>query len=186
MKKLHQVLKVWNRSPPLEPLKFEKDNDSNFHVDFVAAAASLRAQNYGIPPASRSQSKRIVGQIIPAIATTTAAVAGLVGLELYKVVGGPRPLRAFRHSYLHLAENRLERWEPCAPAVQKLHPLTWTWTCWNRLEVPAGQPEKTLELLLAYLKEQFGLRVKMLLFGKALLYSARWSPEKQAQRLALG
>lgn len=26
----------------------------------------------------------------------------------------------------------------------------------------------------------------MLLFGKALLYSARWSPEKQAQRLALG
>ncbi|XP_032176017.1 ubiquitin-like modifier-activating enzyme 7 isoform X4 [Mustela erminea] len=185
LKKLHQVLKVWNRSPPLEPLKFEKDNDSNFHVDFVAAAASLRAQNYGIPPASRSQSKRIVGQIIPAIATTTAAVAGLVGLELYKVVGGPRPLRAFRHSYLHLAENRFERWEPCAPAVQKLHPLTWTWTCWNRLEVPAGQPEKTLELLLAYLKEQFGLRVKMLLFGKALLYSARWSPEKQAQRLAL-
>ncbi|XP_047549674.1 ubiquitin-like modifier-activating enzyme 7 [Lutra lutra] len=185
LKKLHQVLKVWNRSPPLEPLKFEKDNDSNFHVDFVAAAASLRAQNYGIPPANRSQSKQIVGQIIPAIATTTAAVAGLVGLELYKVVGGPRPLRAFRHSYLHLAENRFERWEPCAPTVQKLHPLTWTWTCWNRLLVPAGQPEKTLELLLAYLEEQFGLRVKMLLFGKALLYSARWSPEKQAQRLAL-
>ncbi|XP_045847907.1 ubiquitin-like modifier-activating enzyme 7 isoform X3 [Meles meles] len=185
LKKLHQVLKVWNRSPPLEPLKFQKDNDSNFHVDFVAAAASLRAQNYGIPPANRSQSKRIVGQIIPAIATTTAAVAGLVGLELYKVVGGPRPLRAFRHSYLHLAENRFERWEPCAPAVQKLHPLTWTWTCWNRLEVPAGQPEKTLKLLLAYLEEQFGLRVRMLLFGKALLYSARWSPEKQAQRLAL-
>lgn len=24
LKKLHQVLKVWNRSPPLEPLKFEK------------------------------------------------------------------------------------------------------------------------------------------------------------------
>lgn len=64
-----------------------------------------------------------MGQIIPAIATTTAAVAGLVGLELYKVVGGPRPLRAFRHSYLHLAENRLERWEPCAPAVQKVSPL---------------------------------------------------------------
>lgn len=32
-----------------------QDDDSNFHVDFVAAAASLRAQNYGIPPASRAQ-----------------------------------------------------------------------------------------------------------------------------------
>ncbi|XP_030888228.1 ubiquitin-like modifier-activating enzyme 7 isoform X4 [Leptonychotes weddellii] len=188
LKKLHQVLEVWSGSPPLEPLKFEKasqDNDSNFHVDFVVAAASLRAQNYGIPPANRTQSKRIVGQIIPAIATTTAAVAGLVGLELYKLVGGPRPLSAFRHSYLHLAENRFSSWVPCAPAIQKLHYLTWTWTCWNRLKVPAGQPEKTLELLLAHLHEQFGLRVMMLLHGRALLYSARWSPNKQAQHLAL-
>ncbi|XP_014932558.2 ubiquitin-like modifier-activating enzyme 7 isoform X1 [Acinonyx jubatus] len=185
LKKLHKVLEVWSGSPPLEPLKFEKDNDSNFHVDFVAAAASLRAQNYGIPPANHAQSKRIVGQIIPAIVTTTAAVAGLVGLELYKVVNGPRPLSAFRHSHLHLAENRFSRWVPCAPAIQKCHHLTWTWTCWDRLKVPAGQPERTLKSLLAHLQERYGLRVKMLLHGKALLYSAGWSPEKQAQHLAL-
>uniref|UniRef100_A0A673VDB6 Ubiquitin like modifier activating enzyme 7 n=1 Tax=Suricata suricatta TaxID=37032 RepID=A0A673VDB6_SURSU len=152
LKKLHKVLEVWSGSPPLKPLKFEKDNDSNFHVDFVAAAASLRAQNYGIPPANRAQSKRIVGQIIPAIATTTAAVAGLLGLELYKVVGGPRPLSAFRHSRLHLAENRFNRWVPCAPAIQKCHHLTWTWTCWDCLKVPAGQPERTLKSLLAHLQ----------------------------------
>ncbi|XP_029771908.1 ubiquitin-like modifier-activating enzyme 7 isoform X5 [Suricata suricatta] len=185
LKKLHKVLEVWSGSPPLKPLKFEKDNDSNFHVDFVAAAASLRAQNYGIPPANRAQSKRIVGQIIPAIATTTAAVAGLLGLELYKVVGGPRPLSAFRHSRLHLAENRFNRWVPCAPAIQKCHHLTWTWTCWDCLKVPAGQPERTLKSLLAHLQERYGMRVKMLLHGKALLYSAGWSPEKQAQHLAL-
>nr|XP_055200566.1 ubiquitin-like modifier-activating enzyme 7 isoform X3 [Nyctereutes procyonoides] len=183
LKKLQEVLEVWNGSPPLKPLKFEKDNDSNFHMDFVAAAAILRAQNYGILPANRSQSKRIVGKIIPAIATTTAAVAGLVGLELYKVVGRPRPLSAFRHSFLHLAENRFNRWVPFAPAIQKFHHLTWT--CWDRLKVPAGQPERTLKLLLAHLQEQFGLRVKMLLHGRSLLYSAGWPPEKQAQCLAL-
>uniref|UniRef100_A0A8C0LBX2 Ubiquitin like modifier activating enzyme 7 n=1 Tax=Canis lupus dingo TaxID=286419 RepID=A0A8C0LBX2_CANLU len=148
LKKLQEVLEVWSGSPPLKPLKFEKDNDSNFHMDFVAAAASLRAQNYGILPANRSQ--RIVGKIIPAIATTTAAVAGLVGLELYKVVGRPRPLSAFRHCFLHLAENRFNRWVPFAPAIQKFHHLTWT--CWDRLKVPAGQPERTLKLLLAHLQ----------------------------------
>lgn len=69
-----------------------------------------------------------MGRIIPAIATSTAAVAGLVGLELYKVVGGPRPLSAFRHSYLHLAENYFSRWMPCAPDVQKVSPCLPTHT----------------------------------------------------------
>ncbi|XP_023087289.1 ubiquitin-like modifier-activating enzyme 7 isoform X4 [Piliocolobus tephrosceles] len=183
LKELNKALEVWTVGPPLKPLMFEKDDDSNFHVDFVAAAASLRCQNYGIPPVNRAQSKRIVGQIIPAIATSTAAVAGLLGLELYKVVGGPRPRSAFRHSYLHLAENYLIRYMPFAPAIQTFHHLKWT--CWDRLKVPAGQPERTLELLLAYLQEQHGLRVRMLLHGPARLYSAGWSPEKQAQRLPL-
>ncbi|XP_057562522.1 ubiquitin-like modifier-activating enzyme 7 isoform X2 [Hippopotamus amphibius kiboko] len=182
LKTLHEALEIWSVGPPLEPLTFEKDNDSNFHVDFVAAAASLRAQNYGIPPTDRAKTKRIVGQIIPAIATTTAAVAGLVGLELYKVVGGPRPRSAFRHSYLKLAENYFTRWVPSAPAIQEFHHLKWT--CWDRLEVPAGQPERTLESLLAHVQELQELRVRMLLHENALLYSAGWPPEKQAQHLS--
>uniref|UniRef100_A0A8C5YXP3 Ubiquitin like modifier activating enzyme 7 n=1 Tax=Marmota marmota marmota TaxID=9994 RepID=A0A8C5YXP3_MARMA len=182
LKKLQEALEVWDKFPPLKPLMFEK-NDSNFHMDFVTAAASLRSQNYGIIPFNYSQSKRIVGQIIPAIATTTAAVAGLVGLELYKVVYGARPLSAFRHSYLHLAENNFMRWVPSAPATQMFNCLKWT--SWDRLKVPAGQPERTLESLLAHLQEQHGLRVRMLLYDQALLYSARWSSQKQAQRLSL-
>ncbi len=44
------------KAPPLEKLNealFDKDDETNGHVDFITAASNLRAMNYGIPPASR-------------------------------------------------------------------------------------------------------------------------------------
>lgn len=49
------------------------------------------------------QSKRIAGRIIPAIATTTAAVAGLMCLELYKLVQRHRNIASYRTAYFVLA-----------------------------------------------------------------------------------
>ncbi len=41
---------------PLQKLNeaiFDKDDETNGHVDFITAASNLRASNYGIPPANR-------------------------------------------------------------------------------------------------------------------------------------
>lgn len=37
----------------LRPVEFEKDDDTNFHMDFIVACSNLRAENYDIPPADR-------------------------------------------------------------------------------------------------------------------------------------
>ncbi|KAJ8604786.1 hypothetical protein CTAYLR_001047 [Chrysophaeum taylorii] len=65
---------------------FEKDDDYNFHIDFVTACANCRAENYSINQTDHDAAKLAAGRIVPAIATTTASVTGLVMLELFKVV----------------------------------------------------------------------------------------------------
>merc|ERR1711962_506 len=87
----------------LTPLDFEKDDDNNFHMDFIVAASNLRAENYDIPPADSHKSKLIAGKIIPAIATTTSLVAGLVTLELLKLAQGHRDLESFKIGFINLA-----------------------------------------------------------------------------------
>lgn len=72
----------------IKPLDFEKDDDSNFHMDFIVAASNSRAANYKIQPADRHKSKLIAGKIIPAIATATSVVGGLATLELIKLAQG--------------------------------------------------------------------------------------------------
>lgn len=80
----------------LTPLEFEKDDDANFHIAFITATSNLRARNYKIAEADALRTKQIAGKIIPAIATTTALVTGLVCIELMKLVAGGKKARAMR------------------------------------------------------------------------------------------
>lgn len=61
----------------VNPIKFEKDDDTNFHVDVVSSLANMRARNYRIDEVDRLQAKLIAGRIVPAIATSTSLSTGL-------------------------------------------------------------------------------------------------------------
>ncbi|PWY68446.1 ubiquitin-like activating enzyme [Aspergillus heteromorphus CBS 117.55] len=65
-------------------LVFDKDDVDT--LDFVTAAANMRANIFKIDPKSKFDTKQMAGNIIPAIATTNAMTAGLCVLQAYKVL----------------------------------------------------------------------------------------------------
>jgi len=157
------------------PADFEKDQDLNFHIDFITAASNLRAFNYAITQASRHTCKMIAGKIIPAIATTTAAITGLVCLELYKLVAG-KPLAAFRDCNINIGVNTYQFFEPTAAKVFKggfdevmqvaMPPYKpGGYTKWDKLIVREG--DITLAQLLAHVKAKYGLTITFMESKKA-------------------
>ena len=103
------------RQARFEPADFEKDDDDNFHIDFITACSNLRAANYHIPSATRHKCKMIAGRIIPAIATTTASVTGLVMLEMFKVLQR-KPVEQLRNGNYDLGSNQYMLFEAEPPA----------------------------------------------------------------------
>lgn len=59
---------------------------------------------------------------MPAIITTTAAVAGLACLEVYKLVRGCRDLSCYRNSNLCLSDCLLLRVQPLPPPTYRVGP----------------------------------------------------------------
>lgn len=164
----------------IKPLEFEKDDDTNLHMDFIVAASNLRAANYKIPPADRHKSKLIAGKIIPAIATTTSVVAGLVCIELYKLLRNTKSLTAFKNGFVNLALPFFGFSEPIA--APKLEYCGKEWTLWDRFEV---QGEMTLAEFLQYFKEKHNLEITMLSQGVCMLYSFFMAKAKAQERLGL-
>ncbi|KAH7107030.1 hypothetical protein BKA62DRAFT_825615 [Auriculariales sp. MPI-PUGE-AT-0066] len=72
-----------------DTIGFDKDDDDA--LDFVTAASNLRSAAYGISTKTRWEVKEMAGNIIPAIATTNAIVAGLIVLQALQLLRLAKP-----------------------------------------------------------------------------------------------
>ena len=105
------------------PADFEKDDDSNRHIDFIVACSNSRAANYGIEPADRSKSKVILIKVI-------------VRKGAYKI-----DIRSALRGASFLPLLRLRRWSPVlfrlnftklsmeSTILKSIKILSSTWRC---------------------------------------------------------
>jgi len=179
---MSEKVKSLKVTPDLRPAEFEKDDDSNFHIQFIAAAANLRARNYKIQEVDFLKVKMTAGKIIPAIATTTAMVTGLVSAELLKIATlRNRKVEDFKNAFVTLALPLWVLSEPLPPlkTVSKEHdPIVMGpvkarpegFTTWDKVECKLG--DVTLKEFLDWLTAEVSIEVMIMSSGNACLYNS--------------
>jgi len=163
----------------LNVIEFEKDDDTNFHMDAIAGLSNMRARNYEIPEVDKLKAKFIAGRIIPAIATTTAMATGLVCLELYKVFNNAK-IEAYRNTFANLALPLFAMAEPIAAKTDKFKDLQWS--IWDRWII---EGDVTVAEVLAHFAEK-GLTVYSMSVGQSLVYNDIFPrhAERKGQRVS--
>jgi ubiquitin-activating enzyme E1 len=164
----------------LSSIDFDKDVDA--HMRVVAACSNLRARNYAIPEADLYTSRGIAGRIVPAIATTTALVTGLICLEVYKILLN-KPISAHANTFTNLAISLFTSMEPEPPKVTTsvVKGQEWKWTPLDKIVVDT--PGITLRSLIALLSSEYGLSLSMLSSGVSILYSDFMNKKKLVERM---
>ena len=150
----------------INPEKLEKDNDENGHIDFIFSCSNIRAGNYNIKEMDKQKIKMIAGRIVPAMATTTAAITGIVCLQLYTLIQTNK-INYFRNCYLNLAVNRFimtlpaqtikhidKEYDEELDSPVKAIPLNWT--VWDKIIIKGS---KTTQELINFIEKLYNVKV---------------------------
>lgn len=173
------------------PAVFEKDDDKNFHIDYIHACSNLRARNYRIVECDQLKTKIIAGKIIPAIATTTAMIVGAVGMELYKFTQKFDKIEDYRNSFINLAIPLFVFTEPIEATKAKdcdMDPIMFGpikaiphgWTVWDTIEVKGS---KTVGEFFQWLRDEYKVETTLLSSGTLAIYNSYLPNKKHVPRL---
>ncbi|XP_952025.1 ubiquitin-activating enzyme E1, putative [Theileria annulata] len=183
---------ITNSNRTLNAVEFEKDDESNYHIEFIWSASVLRCRNYAIKECNKMKAKLISGKIIPAIATTTAMIGGLVTIEFLKALCY-RSLKIshFRNAFACLATPIWLQSEPLPPIPTKdkdydpvtcgpVRALPPNFTVWNKLIVLI--PNGTVKQLIDWIRSKFNIEVIILSAGNLCIYNS-FLPQHRNERL---
>jgi ubiquitin-activating enzyme E1 len=158
----------------INPEIFEKDVDSNNHINFIHACSNLRAKNYSIEECDKLKVKLIAGKIIPAVSSTTSAITGFTTSQIYTLIHSD-DINIMKDIRFNIATNSYFILNPPEVVghtdVQGLKKIIIAvpknWTCWDHIEI---QGPKTIRQFFEYVKDKYKIDVKgMFTFYKKCL-----------------
>ncbi|GLT30615.1 hypothetical protein SLA2020_054070 [Shorea laevis] len=161
-----EALKLFfvNRPKDIGNLTFDKDDQ--LAVEFVTAAANIRASSFGIPLHSLFEAKGIAGNIVHAVATTNAIVAGLIVIEAIKVLQKDNDNYRMTYCLEHPARKML---------LMPAEPFEPNKSCYVCSETPLSLEVNTCysklrDFVEKIVKSKLGMNFPLIMHGSQILY----------------
>lgn len=162
----------------MAPEEFEKDEDSNGHIDLIYSMSNLRSRNYGLNECTWMEAKLKAGKIMAALSTTTSVVAALQTIEIMKLVAG---CEQWRNAFVNLAVPLVQISEPGEVPKHKI--ANSEFTVWDIWEFKC----ETLKDLLSQLREKHeveGFNISTS-HGKPVFWEAMYKDKEEAKEALL-
>ncbi|KAK3127553.1 hypothetical protein QOZ80_7AG0574940 [Eleusine coracana subsp. coracana] len=142
------------------------DKDDQLAVEFVTAAANIRASSFGIPLHSLFEAKGVAGNIVHAVATTNAIIAGLIVIEAIKVL--KNDYQNYRMTYcLELPTRKM--------LLMPVEPFEPNKSCYVCSETPLilevnTKTTKLREVIEKVIKSKLGMNLPSVMIGSTLVF----------------
>ncbi|TYG81083.1 hypothetical protein ES288_D02G268800v1 [Gossypium darwinii] len=142
------------------------DKDDQLAVEFVTAAANIRASSFGIPLHSLFEAKGIAGNIVHAVATTNAIIAGLIVIEAIKVLQKDNNNYRMTYCLEHPSRKLL---------LMPVEPYEPNRSCYVCSETPVSlevntQRSKLRDFVEKIIKAKLGMNFPLIMQGASILY----------------
>ncbi len=98
-----------NCFPQTYPIEFEKDDDDLGHVQWISLCSNMRNYQYSISQTDLWEVRKIAGNIIPALITTTSLISGFQILEFIRICKLYQPnkyINKENHKDIDMYKNR--------------------------------------------------------------------------------
>lgn len=156
----------------IKKIDFEKDDDTLGHVQWLLISSNLRNFQYKIEEADLYTTRKIAGNIIPAMITTTALVSGFQILEYIKLIkfykkgikSDKKDIELYKNRFVNMNTNYIDGITPTNAEIYKVGSLDFT--LWDKLQVDTNNIEKIMEQVY----KLTGKKVEYLMHGNEVIY----------------
>ena len=163
-----------NQKTDFKTEHLEKDKYKSYQLEFAYSMSMLRANNYNIPICDLNKFEAIIGDIVPALISTSSSIVGFVCLQIYSIIQTDdiKLMKniafdfASSQYFISYPENAIKFKKKISESKEKLIVIPDESCVWDKIEIDG--PLKVREFV-DYFKTKYNIEIEFINYNEKVL-----------------